>query len=118
MFLPLPILRSLAAALALGSPALASDDSFFFSREPDPITTICGGRCRPTIYAGPRLEVPQASASFDSFSKGRAGAKARAFAAAPRPRAFDAVEGTPLDPLMNTTYDLTTPKTVPQLHGP
>ncbi|WP_246731798.1 endolytic transglycosylase MltG [Methylocapsa sp. S129] len=30
-----------------------------------------------------------------------------------RPRAFDASEGTPLDPLLNTTYDLNFPKVVP-----
>ena len=33
---------------------------------------------------------------------------------APRPRAFDASEGTPLDPLLNTTYDLNYPKVVPR----
>ena len=32
-----------------------------------------------------------------------------------RPRAFDASEGTPLDPLLNQTYDLTHAKTVPFL---
>ena len=32
-----------------------------------------------------------------------------------RPRAFDASEGTPLDPLLNTTYDLNFPKVVPVL---
>jgi UPF0755 protein len=32
-----------------------------------------------------------------------------------RPRAFDASEGTPLDPLLNTTYDLNYPKVVPVL---
>jgi hypothetical protein len=32
-----------------------------------------------------------------------------------RPRAFDASEGTLLDPLLNTTYDLTHPKVVPAL---
>jgi UPF0755 protein len=32
-----------------------------------------------------------------------------------RPRAFDASEGTPLDPLLNTTYDLNYPKVVPSL---
>ena len=30
-----------------------------------------------------------------------------------RPKAFDASEGTPLDPLLNRTYDLTSPKTIP-----
>jgi UPF0755 protein len=35
--------------------------------------------------------------------------------ATPRPRAFDASEGTPLDPLRDTTYDLNYPKVVPQL---
>lgn len=42
----------------------------------------------------------------------------RAMAAAPsgeprRPRAFDASEGTPLDPLKNKTWDLNSPKTIP-----
>jgi UPF0755 protein len=32
-----------------------------------------------------------------------------------RPRAFDASEGTPLDPLLNTTYDLNYPKAIPSL---
>ncbi len=32
-----------------------------------------------------------------------------------RPRAFDASEGTPRDPLLNTTYDLNYPKVVPVL---
>ena len=32
-----------------------------------------------------------------------------------RPRAFDASEGTPLDPLLNRTYDLNYPKVVPVL---
>jgi hypothetical protein len=32
-----------------------------------------------------------------------------------RPAAFDASEGTRLDPLLNTTYDLNFPKTVPSL---
>jgi UPF0755 protein len=33
-----------------------------------------------------------------------------------RPRAFDASEGTPLDPLLNKTYDLNFPKVVPHLN--
>lgn len=37
---------------------------------------------------------------------------------APRPRAFDASEGTKLDPLKNRTYDLGSPKTVPVLKQP
>jgi len=37
--------------------------------------------------------------------------------AAARPRAFDASEGTPLDPLLNKTYDLNYAKTVPALTG-
>lgn len=38
--------------------------------------------------------------------------------AAARPRAFDASEGTKLDPLKNKTYDLGSPKTVPVLKQP
>ncbi|TXM88443.1 aminodeoxychorismate lyase, partial [Methylobacterium sp. WL122] len=37
---------------------------------------------------------------------------------APRPKAFDASEGTKLDPLKNKTYDLGSPKTVPALKQP
>ena len=35
-----------------------------------------------------------------------------------RARAFDASEGTPRDPLLNKTFDLNSPKQVPQLKGP
>ncbi|GJE72693.1 hypothetical protein CHKEEEPN_4252 [Methylorubrum podarium] len=35
-----------------------------------------------------------------------------------RPKAFDASEGTKLDPLRNKTYDLGSPKTVPALRNP
>jgi len=35
-----------------------------------------------------------------------------------RPKAFDASEGTRLDPLRNKTYDLGSPKTVPALRNP
>ena len=35
-----------------------------------------------------------------------------------RPKAFDASEGTKLDPLKNRTYDLGSPKTVPALKQP
>jgi UPF0755 protein len=41
------------------------------------------------------------------------GAPAGQHVGATRPRAFDASEGTPLDPLLNTTYDLNFPKVVP-----
>lgn len=39
-------------------------------------------------------------------------------AAGPRGRAFDASEGTRLDPLRNRSWDLSTPKTVPALRNP
>jgi len=42
-------------------------------------------------------------------------APATAPRAGPRAHAFDASEGTPLDPLLNTTYDLNYPKVVPTL---
>ncbi|HXW19985.1 MAG TPA: endolytic transglycosylase MltG [Roseiarcus sp.] len=48
-------------------------------------------------------------ANFDPSSP------AVAAAGGSRPRAFDASEGTPLDPLLNTTYDLNFPKAVPSL---
>jgi hypothetical protein len=45
-----------------------------------------------------------------SADPGTAGPSASGFS-----RAFDASEGTPLDPLLNTTYDLNYPKVVPSL---
>lgn len=42
----------------------------------------------------------------------------RAQPGAPHGKAFDAVEGTPRDPLANRTYDLNSPKTVPNLRQP
>ena len=39
-------------------------------------------------------------------------------AGAPRARGVDAVEGTPRDPLLNKTFDLNSPKTVPTLRQP
>ncbi|TXN19067.1 aminodeoxychorismate lyase, partial [Methylobacterium sp. WL9] len=35
-----------------------------------------------------------------------------------RSKAFDASEGTKLDPLKNRSYDLSSPKTVPQMKNP
>jgi UPF0755 protein len=51
-------------------------------------------------------------ANFDPSAPGAAASSGS------RPRAFDASEGTSLDPLLNTTYDLSYPKAVPglQLH--
>jgi UPF0755 protein len=48
--------------------------------------------------------------AIDGASDGGAGG--------PRPKAFDASEGTRLDPLRNKTYDLGSPKTVPSLRNP
>lgn len=100
---------ALILVLAPLRPAFAAEASLF-SREPDPITTSCGGRCTPTVYVGPHLATPMARASVDSFSTARRTSS--------RPRAFDAVEGTDRDPLSNKTYDLNFPKTVPVLRGP
>jgi UPF0755 protein len=47
--------------------------------------------------------------------KPMAGSGATAQAATGRPRAFDASEGTPNDPLLNKTYDLNSPQKVPDL---
>lgn len=104
---------AVVASIGAG-PALAAEPSLF-SREPDAATTLCGGRCSPTLPIGSR---PGPPLSFDSFSTGRPGARRSASAARPRPRAFDAVEGTALDPLLNKTYDLNSPKTVPALSRP
>ncbi len=72
--------------------------------------------------------IPQADLRFVTppASGGPAGGQATAFAADPpmeappaaaqrRPRAFDASEGTPRDPLRNRSFDLNSPKTVPTL---
>jgi UPF0755 protein len=59
------------------------------------------------VDAAPNLGGSNVLASADlAAAAPRAGA---------RPRAFDASEGTPLDPLLNTTYDLNYPKVVPTL---
>ena len=52
----------------------------------------------------------QAPAAGAAGAPGRAPAGTRTGA---RGRAFDASEGTPRDPLLNRTFDLNTPKTVP-----
>jgi hypothetical protein len=70
---------------------------------------------------GPVQTYPMSAAALaDQQSRAvRYGAEGAATQAAhpsgTRPRAFDASEGTPLDPLSNTTYDLTYPKVVPSL---
>lgn len=52
--------------------------------------------------------------ALDGATVGAAGAPATGSTGG-RPRAFDASEGTKLDPLKNRNYDLGSPKTVPQL---
>ncbi len=57
---------------------------------------------------------PPAGDSVESYPQGTA----LSFQAEPKPmrsRAFDAVAGTSKDPLKNTTYDLNSPKTIPNL---
>jgi UPF0755 protein len=49
---------------------------------------------------------PPAPAAASAFTAGTGGS---------RPRAFDAVEGTTRDPLLNRSYDLNSPKSVPAL---
>lgn len=67
----------------------------------------------------PQPDPPTAPANAAAFAPEptpAAGAPGRANAGTrtgPRGRAFDASEGTPRDPLLNRTYDLNTPKTVP-----
>jgi UPF0755 protein len=47
---------------------------------------------------------------------GAAAAPAQAPTSSGRPRIYDASEGTPLDPLLNKTYDLSYAKVIPTLH--
>jgi UPF0755 protein len=56
----------------------------------------------PAVAADPGRRVASAESSADASAKPGV-----------RPHAFDASEGTPLDPLRNTTWDLSYPKTVP-----
>ena len=63
-----------------------------------------GGPGRASAYA------PGSNSAFALDGGGEPGA--------PRPKAFDASEGTRLDPLRNKTYDLGSPKTVPVLRNP
>jgi hypothetical protein len=62
------------------------------------------------------LPTPFASADGQRRLLSVSGAASLADASSPsRPRAFDASEGTPLDPLLNKTFDLNFSKTVPSL---
>jgi UPF0755 protein len=53
-----------------------------------------------------RTDAPAAPPAASAFTAGAGGS---------RPRAFDAVEGTTRDPLLNRSYDLNSPKSVPAL---
>ena len=74
---------------------------------PVPASRRTGGR---SIASGLNGDAPRqdiASAGSLAVSQGEPGQ--------PRPRAFDAVEGTAKDPLKNTTFDLNSPKDIPTL---
>ena len=62
--------------------------------------------------------VPNRASAFAPPSNAYALDGATMAPGAPRPKAFDASEGTKLDPLRNKTYDLGSPKTVPVLKQP
>jgi UPF0755 protein len=64
-----------------------------------------------------RVEPPPEGRTDGPASPGAASAFAAGTAApgGARPRAFDAVEGTTRDPLLNRSYDLNSPKNVPSL---
>ena len=59
----------------------------------------------------PGAGVPPRASAYAPGSEASAGPEGR-------PRAFDASEGTPRDPLRNRTFDLNSPKSVPQLRQP
>jgi UPF0755 protein len=68
----------------------------------------------------PRPPFPSGAAAFTG-DQGAAGPQPARPGARPGPggrRNLDASEGTPRDPLLNRTYDLNTPKTVPALRQP
>ena len=72
-----------------------------------------GGAGSRDADAGSRLERP--GATPPTSPRTQSGAPPLRVEAAARPGGLDASEGTPLDPLLNRSYDLNTPKTVPVL---
>ncbi|WP_291668584.1 endolytic transglycosylase MltG [Bosea sp. (in: a-proteobacteria)] len=70
--------------------------------------------------AGPdnRTEAPATTQPASDIGSGGAPIAQPAGVAGTRARAFDASEGTARDPLLNKTFDLNSPKQVPQLKGP
>ncbi|MBV9702297.1 MAG: hypothetical protein JO163_06190, partial [Methylobacteriaceae bacterium] len=81
----------------LNSPQTVPTKPIVFS---DPVVTspVPEPTPRPTAIAAVPPPAPQTSGPVDS---------------APKSRGFDASEGTPLDPLLNKTYDLNSPQVVP-----
>ena len=96
------------AEAAGGGDGAAADPAQTYPMSPTAIADQRSREARYGVAAAPTGEVARVMASAE------AGGPAAAHPGA-RPRAFDASEGTPLDPLLNTTWDLTYPKTVPSL---
>ncbi len=88
------------AAFAEGAGAGATADSV--TRVPLSAAALAEQKARIARYADPASADARVAALDNP--------------APPRPRAFDASEGTPLDPLRNKTYDLNYPKTVPPMN--
>ncbi len=81
---------------------------------PVPASRRTGSKRQPG--AAPRSDDPSADDNTQQPPPALAyQAQPESAQAGPRPRAFDAVAGTPKDPLLNTTYDLNSPKIVPKL---
>jgi peptidoglycan lytic transglycosylase G len=97
-----------ASEPAAGGDGAAADPAQTYPMSP---TAIADQRSREARYGFPGAQAGEAAKVMASAE---AGAPAAPRPGA-RPRAFDASEGTPLDPLLNTTWDLTYPKTVPSL---
>jgi UPF0755 protein len=97
-----------ASEPAAGGDGAAADPAQTYPMSP---TAIADQRSREARYGFPGAQAGEAAKVMASAE---AGAPAAPRPGA-RPRAFDASEGTPLDPLLNTTWDLTYPKTVPPL---
>ena len=70
---------------------------------------------RAAQYGLPAADGPPPSALAETPSRLAAYAPQAAAPGALRPRVIDASEGTPLDPLRNRTFDLNSPKTIPDL---
>ncbi len=113
-------IEELGAVVAGVNDAPAEGDAFAFADSNDkagagaavsvPLSPamLADEKARIAKYGTPATAASEPDATLATASTGPPAATAR-------PRAFDASEGTKLDPLLNKTYDLSYPKVVPNL---